>query len=132
MIGGGCHCGAVRYEATAEIEGVIHCHCKTCRKINGTVYGSSGILPATAFRLVAGQDVLTPYESSPGKNRWFCSQCGSHIYAQSQANPDNVVLRIGTIDGDPGIRSRQHIWMSHKPAWYEVNDDLPHFDQFPG
>ena len=132
MVSGGCHCGAVKFEVSEEIQGIIHCHCETCRKINGTVYGSTGFVPEGAFKIISGKNALTPYESSPGKNRWFCSRCGAHVFARSQASPDMVGLRIGTIDGDPGIRSKTHIWVSQKRDWYDLNDDLPRFEEFPG
>ena len=44
MVTGSCHCQTVRFEITAEIRGFMHCHCHTCRKINGTLYGSSALV----------------------------------------------------------------------------------------
>ena len=32
---GGCMCGAVRFETAGESFGVVHCHCRSCRKHNG-------------------------------------------------------------------------------------------------
>jgi hypothetical protein len=39
--------------------------------------------------------------------------------------PSFVILKLGTQDGDPGIRATHHIWMSQKASWYEVLDGLP-------
>lgn len=131
MITGSCHCQTVKFEITAEIEEFQHCHCHTCRKINGTAHGSSATTARSGFRVVSGEGAVTEYESSPGKKRCFCSRCGSHVYAYYDDGPDMVVLRIGTLDGDPGVRPIRHIWVSDKAPWYEIHDDLPRMDTEP-
>jgi len=131
MLSGSCHCQAVRFEITGEIDGIYHCHCNTCQKLNGTSYGSTGFVTSDSFEIVAGADSLTAYESSPGKQRYFCSNCGAPIYAQTQANPERIGFRVGLMDGDPGIHSRVHIWLSHERPWFEVSTELPKFDKFP-
>ena len=40
-----------------------------------------------------------------------------------------MVLRVGTIDGDPGARPTRHIWVSQKAPWYEILDDLPQLEE---
>ena len=55
MVTGSCHCQAVRFEITEEIRGFMHCHCHTCRKINGTVYGSSALVTKAGFTIVTGR-----------------------------------------------------------------------------
>ena len=131
MITGSCHCQTVRFEISEEIRGFMHCHCQTCRKIHGTVYGSSALVRKTGFKVVAGEDSITAYESSPGKKRCFCARCGSHVYAYFDANPEEIILRVGTLDGEPGVRAQAHIWVGQKAPWYEILDSLPCFDQHP-
>lgn len=128
---GSCHCGTVRFEVAGDMQGIFHCHCDTCQKLNGTAYGSTGFVAPDAFRITAGEDAVTGYESSPGKRRYFCSGCGTPIYALAEANPDRIGVRIGALDGDPGIRSKLHIWVSHQHPWHEVETSLPMFDEFP-
>jgi hypothetical protein len=60
MITGSCHCQTVRYKITADIDGVYHCHCQACQKLNGTPYGSTGFVTADFFKIVTGADSLTP------------------------------------------------------------------------
>ncbi len=132
MTTGSCHCQTVQFEISSEIDGIWHCHCQTCQKLNGTVYGSTGFVPVSAFKITAGQAELTGYESSPGKKRYFCSKCGVPIYALARANPEKIGIRMGALNGDPGVRSRAHIWMSQHPAWYEIETDLPNYPEYPG
>ncbi len=122
---GSCLCGTVQFEITADIRRFHHCHCRTCRKAHATVYGSSALVDESAFHITSGSDSISRYESSPGKIRYFCKHCGTHVFAHSARDSKDVVLRLGTLDGDLGIKAIGHIWVSHKPDWYEITDDLP-------
>ncbi len=127
---GSCHCGAVAFEVdTAQTVRFAHCHCHDCRKLHGTTCASALVLRETGFRLLRGADQLTAYESSPGKFRYFCRHCGAPMHTTSQALPGLVILRAGTIDGDPGVRPQFHIWVSAKAPWYEIHDDLPQYQE---
>jgi hypothetical protein len=41
-------------------------------------------------------------------------------------------LALGTLDDDPGLRPRCHVWVGSKAPWYEITDDLPRFEEEPG
>lgn len=133
MLTGSCLCKSVRFEISATPRRFVHCHCRTCRKIHGTVYGASALVDSSHFRLLAGANAVATYESSPGKERCFCRHCGSHVYARFKAKPQEIILRIGTLDGDPSLHPEAHIWVEHKMPWYEITDSLPcHRQGFPG
>lgn len=125
MIKGSCHCNIVRYQIDGEFFKFQLCHCNSCQKFSGGAFGTSAITRANGFKITHGNDSVTHYESPPGKRRCFCSKCGSHIYAYYEKNSDIVIIRIGTVDGDPGIRPSRHIWVGNKAPWYDICDDLP-------
>ncbi len=129
MVTGSCLCRAVQFEISAELERFVHCHCHTCRKVHGTVYGSSAVVPSTGFRLLSGAEVLIAYESSPGKQRCFCRICGSHVFARLRDRPQELILRVGTLDADPGARAQAHIWVSQRAPWYDILDALPRYER---
>lgn len=122
---GSCMCGTVRFEFDGEIRRFHHCHCRTCRKAHATVYGSSALVDETKFQISSGEESISQYESSPGKIRYFCKNCGTHVFARCDRDANCVILRLGTLDGDLSIKAIGHIWVSHKPDWYEITDDLP-------
>ena len=122
---GSCLCGKVTFEIDTEIRRFHHCHCRTCRKAHATIYGSSALVDASSFHVRSGKELISEYSSSPGKVRHFCSNCGTHVFARCDRDPDDVILRIGALDGDLGIKASGHIWVSHKPDWYDIGDDLP-------
>jgi len=124
---GSCLCGAVAYEA-AKLAGPIgHCHCRTCRKAHSAAFASTARVDRADFRWLRGQDdALAAFESTPGKLRHFCRRCGSHLVAEWVAQPQ-VILRVGSLDDDPGVRPSQHIWRSHDVPWMACGEDLPSF-----
>ena len=97
MIRGSCLCGAVAYEA-GELSGPMgHCHCRTCQKAHSAAFATTARTMRDGFRWTRGGEVVTAFESTPGKNRWFCPRCGSHLMAEWRAS-DAVILRIGCVD----------------------------------
>ena len=52
---GGCECGAIRYECSAEPIMMFKCHCRDCQKVTGGGFVAGLLAPASAFRLTKGQ-----------------------------------------------------------------------------
>ncbi|MGG4603993.1 GFA family protein [Paenalcaligenes sp. Me131] len=115
---GSCLCGAVAYEIDQLDMPIGHCHCHTCRKAHAAAYASTAGVMREHFRWIRGEDLLTSFESSPGKLRRFCSVCGSHLVAERTHQP-HVILRVATLDEDQGGRPSAHIWRSHDVAWLQ-------------
>jgi len=128
MLKGSCLCGAIRYEIDAELGPITNCHCSQCRKASGAAFASNASVPTAAFRLVSGAELLGEWQSSPGKRRCFCRQCGSPILKRNDDNPDTVRLRLGTLDSDPGIKPSRNIYLGSKAPWFDVTDTLPRYE----
>ena len=47
------------------------------------------------------------------------------VFETMRENEDELILRVGCVDGDPGIRPVAHIWTSLQAPWFEIDDDLP-------
>ncbi len=124
MIAGRCLCGAVRFEVDGALHAVAYCHCSQCRRANGSAFAANANAATADFRLLSA-DTLREYESSPGKFRAFCATCGSPIYSRWTAHPELRRIRLGTVDGDPGVRPAAHFWVGSKAAWYTIADALP-------
>ena len=127
---GGCLCGAVRYEACGPFEAVGHCHCIDCRKAQGAAFATNASVRGENFRLLSGGDQIDEYESAPGKFRCFCRVCGSSLFARFRGT-DLLRIRLGTLEGDPGVRPVAHIFTGQRAAWEEIDDDLPQFEAEP-
>ena len=130
MLHGSCACGRVRYELDGELRGPLgHCHCWQCRKHSGASFGTTAAVMAEEFSVVAGEGLLSSWESSPGIDRCFASCCGSPLFKRIAALPQVMGLRLGSLDSDPGRMVEEHIFVDSKVPWVEICDALP---QKPG
>lgn len=125
MLEGSCLCGGVRYEVDAELGPSVHCHCGQCRKASGGSFATNASVPADAFRFVEGEALVSRWESSPGQFRCFCQRCGSPLVKRFDAKPEEVRLRLGTLDSDPKTTPAAHIFVSFKAPWTRITDGLP-------
>ena len=128
---GSCACKAISYEVDELAGGISHCHCVTCRKTHAAAFNSAAGVKPESFRWLAGEDQLSQFESSPGKVRYFCSKCGSHLLAKKEGRP-LWVLRVASLDEDPQVRAEHHIWTSHRKPWLGY-EGLAEFEEWqPG
>jgi hypothetical protein len=128
MLVGGCACGAVRYEVTGEISPIIHCHCRTGRKTHASAFSSLAAVPRDLFRWTAGEELLSAFESSPGKFRRFCSRRGSHLFAEREGQ-GVVMLRLGCLETPITPRHVGHIWRSDGASWFDPSVSLREFPE---
>jgi len=124
-------CGAVKFEVDAPLLGAAMCWCKRCQRRTGTAFSTTALTRMGSFKITEGDEVLHTYEPGDGGfNKSFCSNCGSQICTTSADNPDILALRMGALDGDPGIRPQVHQFVTYAPEWYPVPDDgLPRFPE---
>lgn len=125
---GSCLCGGIRYRIEGALQAIQVCHCGQCRKAQGAALATNIPVPAGHFHLVSGADLLSHYESSPGKIRSFCSRCGSPILSRRVADPGTVRVRAGTLDGELATRAVAHFHVGSKANWWTICDALPQFD----
>jgi hypothetical protein len=124
---GSCLCGGIQYEVTGSFGRVVHCHCSMCRKATGAAFRSRAAVPASAFHWLAGETLVSKYESSPGETRTFCRVCGATLPTFFRDHPEQIGLPLGTLDDDPGVRPSAHVFVGSKAPWFEITDDLPQF-----
>lgn len=76
---GGCHCGAVRFEADVDIAaGTGKCNCTICTKTRNWLVNAR----PQDFRLLAGESDLADYRGkNPVAHHQFCKHCGVHAFA---------------------------------------------------
>jgi hypothetical protein len=126
---GSCQCGAIRFRIASELAPIELCHCRQCRKAQGAPFASNAPIRRDAFHLDSGADLLTHYESSPGKMRVFCSRCGSPIYSSRTSLPDVLRIRVGLINEPVSARPVAHIYAAAPCNWWPITDSLPQFPE---
>lgn len=93
---GSCHCGAVRFECDVDLApagerspqirpgewfaSTLRCNCSFCAK--SRMWKSH--VPAEAFRLLQGEDVLSHYRFGGGTiDHTFCRTCGIYAFVSA-------------------------------------------------
>lgn len=103
-IDGGCHCGAVRYEAEIDPNRVIICHCTDCQAMSGAPYRVNAPAPLSTF-VLRGDPTLYEKIGSSGDRivTTFCGTCGAGLYSCKAENTQYVNIRLG------GVRQRAEL-----------------------
>jgi len=127
MIRGSCMCRGVQYAYGGAFGTITVCHCSDCRKAQGSATVIAAPVDAASFQWLSGQELISEYESSPGKKRAFCSRCGSPLYSRKDDMPGVLRLRMGTIDTPTQAKPVAHIFATGLPAWAEMDDELPRY-----
>src|SRR5829696_8021668 len=104
---GACACGTVRFAVTAPFDTAGYCHCKRCQRRSGALWALSASVGGEHFAITEGEEAVRTWTPPGGPF---------------------VVVRLGAVDGDPGIRPQWHAWVSSAPDWEPLPDDgLPRF-----
>lgn len=124
---GGCLCTGVRFRIEGDLAPIQVCHCLQCRKAQGGPFAAVIPVATSAFELLAGEHLLQAYESSPGKERVFCSRCGSPLFSRRAALPQVLRLRAGLIDGPLEVGLAWHAHTASRCDWWPIRDDAPQY-----
>jgi hypothetical protein len=118
----------MRFSGRLEISSIVIA--PDARKAQGSAFATNGIVRATDFNIVSGESELTGYEATPGQTKYFCKHCGSPIISRSTNKPDEVRVRIGTIESDISERPQAHIFVTSKANWEDICGNIPMYDEY--
>lgn len=129
---GGCLCGAIRYECSADPSGVVYCHCRNCQVTSGGAFSSNVMVPPDSLTITSG--ALTRYEDTAESgntvSREFCNQCGSALV--SRPGPHMLVIKAGSLDDPSGLKPFMSIWEGSAQPWALKCEGIPSFEKNPG
>ena len=131
---GGCACGAVRYETSAEPVFQNHCQCLDCQKRSGTGHGSWLTFPRRADMAVTGKANSWRVAADNGneKDHAFCPTCGTPVWLTFSLMPDMIAVPAASLD-DPGRFTPQAVTYGVRGhAWDAVDPALTKYDRMPG
>jgi len=125
---GGCHCGAVRFEASLpdEVEAQT-CNCSLCAMV-GFIHI---IVPESRFRIAKGAGKLTSYSFNTHTARHlFCSVCGVKSFYRPRSNPDGWSVNARCLDNPGEVRLNLSAFDGQN--WEAHGADLAHLSQEEG
>jgi hypothetical protein len=126
---GGCGCGAVRFEVRGPFTRALYCHCHRCQRRTGVAYSASARVARADFELLSGTERIRSWEPKDGMPKAYCVECGGHLFAGS-LDGEFIAIRLGAVEGDPGIRPEYRQWTSSAVPWEPIPDDgLPRYEE---
>ena len=127
---GQCHCGAVKYEMSAETLHSALCHCTDCRRHSGAPMVGWGLVRNDQIQ-ISGE--TKSYESSENGRRHFCPHCGTSLfYTNEVIFPDMTDVQIATLDDPGAVAPNAHIQVADRVGWMATAHELPAFERYPG
>ena len=127
---GSCGCGAVKFEIDAPLVGAAYCHCTRCQRRTGTAASVTALTQPGAIRVVEGADKLKAWSPGDGWDKFFCGECGSALFGGPPGESNFAAVRLGVIDGDPGVRPVARQFVAYAAPWEPIPDDgLRRFDE---
>lgn len=130
---GGCACGTIRYECSAESLASMLCHCRDCQHESGSTFTSAMAVPASAFNITQGNPKSHAVTAASGgtSRRFFCPECGSPLFSRVTTAPDIVTIAVGSLDDPSGFQPQMALWVSRAHAWTPRDPALPTWDTQP-
>ena len=132
-ITGGCLCGALRYEASAEPVYAGLCYCGDCRRASG-----SGFIPFMGFRAadltITGATRQSHATAIHGgtATRNHCAECGSLVFGGVHGESDEHTIYAGSLDDPSRFVPTMALFVRDRPAWAEVRVGLGEYQTMPG
>jgi hypothetical protein len=132
---GGCACGAIRYECTAEPISMFNCHCRDCQRVTGAGHASVVLVPAAAFKVTRGERSyhFTASAAIGRHKRGFCAECGSRLTGgeNRQGTSEIVGINAGSLDDPSWFRPQYDIFTSDAQPWDQMDPAIPKYEKYP-
>ncbi|CEP14228.1 hypothetical protein [Parasitella parasitica] len=143
---GSCHCEKVSFKVLSHTPApFMRCYCSICRKCQGGGGYAINIMGQYDTLEVTGKEFLKEYQGLRDKEtkelcgniRYFCGECGSHLYAYDKKWSSFVYPFASAIDTllpelDP--KEAYHIMLDSKAKWVaapQPNDQHHAFSEYP-
>lgn len=132
MLMGGCHCGAVRYRASAAPNRHSICHCTDCRRSAGAPAVAWAIFKLDEVQLTQGLPKV--WASSEHGRRHFCADCGTGLFYTNDVVFDGLIdVQSATLDEPDAIIAPQaQVQIAERIGWLQAGLQSHAFERYPG
>ena len=122
---GGCQCGEIRYEITAEPHTIYVCHCTDCQRQSSSAFGMSMSVARDAFKITKGAPNTWRTVTDSGREKIckFCGECGTRLYHEPARNKAIYNIKPGTLDDTSWLAPAAHLWTQSAQPWVPLPDD---------
>jgi hypothetical protein len=122
-----CSCGQLSITVQGEPKQVLICHCFECQKQSGSVFLSWSYWPKSAITAMKGNASRYRRVAESGRtvDNYFCPDCGSTVYGDSEDIPGEMSIVVGNFADPSFAPPTAAVWAQCRHAWVEWPKDLP-------
>jgi hypothetical protein len=127
-IDGGCHCGAITYEADIDPDQVVICHCTDCQTLSGSAFRTVALIAPENFKLLTGspKTYVKTAQSGTKRAQTFCADCGTPINSAPVGNtPGLLGIRLGTVRQRTALPPKMQTWAGSAQPWVKDLAAMP-------
>ena len=130
---GGCLCGAVRYEVSAEPVAFMLCHCRDCQYISGGEPAAVVVVPTPSVAVVKGdlKGHTVTGESGNEVERQFCPECGTPVFSRLGGMPQLWCVKAGTLDDPSWLKPTAFLWSQSAQPWAHHDAAIRAYEKGP-
>lgn len=111
---GGCHCGAVRFEARGAPKFIANCHCADCRKATAAPFSTWVGYDSPNVTWTGERSI---HASSPTVKRGYCAACGTPLSYSGKKWSAETHLLVGAFDDPAGLVPTGDSFPEEKLPW---------------
>lgn len=131
-LSGGCLCGRVRYQITAEPFGQGNCHCRACQHATGGAFVAALLVATEAFTVTGDyREYAVTADSGNQVHRGFCPTCGTTLFARTTRIPTMHPVFAVTLDEPDQFKPQADFWTGRAQPWVCMDPVLPKFKRDP-
>ena len=129
---GGCLCGRVRYECSADPFFMGNCHCRDCQKATGGAYVPAIAVPVQAVK-ITGEVKYYEGRADSGHtfSRGFCPTCGGRVVGKTTGFPQFILITAGSLDEPSRFKPTMDFFTASAQPWDHMRPELPKFPKQP-
>jgi hypothetical protein len=117
-LNGACSCASVKYHADADFRRVVNCHCKLCRKMNGSAFSSYAVIPRK-FLMLSGDENLAEYQVTEAARKHFCRNCGTPLFNSNEKYPGACMIYLGSLEESANHSPSLSVFCESMLGWVE-------------
>jgi len=120
---GGCSCGAIRYELTADPMIVHACHCRDCQRITGGPFVINLWIEKKFVEAKGAKPESFTRPGGSGKDHTlhFCGTCGTYVWSDYRiVSTECWFVRAGTLDDPSSVVPDIHIFTRTALPWIQL------------
>ena len=129
--GGGCACGAIRYECSSLPLFVFQCHCRDCQRATGGPYAVNVWFRGSDIAL-SDEPASFVVEADNGNtvHHHFCRECGAPL-GMLRAGGSVRGIRAASLDDPSWLIPMANLWTCRAYPWEKLDSDLREFQTQP-